>query len=368
MKRENRLYVSYEENNHTVRNWQGEVIAGPFASYAAAREELGTIKANRATQFENGKKRSKTVFTSDEIPHLWMHKAQEYGRNHGGNLYFREGTIFSYGSHFPIAKHVESGKKKAILFTTRTYSNTTAKHISMVRSAIPSDSVVFHVPNIANGYSPTNHESNLKSYQAEIDNHISTASRARLSSNIEWELEHASSTRQECIDYCKFFKLKTIKLAIVPEVNTEQLAELKRKERKRAAKKAQEMKARRAAEEKERQRVEAERDATRPARIEAWRNGGRYEFHWSENIPTMLRIVGDEVETSRGARFPVEHARKGLALVRAVMTRGEQWRANGHTCHLGHYSIQSIEANGTVHAGCHVVTWPEIERIAPLLT
>ena len=70
-----------------------------------------------------------------------------------------------------------------------------------------------------------------------------------------------------------------------------------------------------------------------------------------------------EVETSRGARFPLEHAKRGLVLVDAVRASKEPWKRNGHTCHLGHYQIDSIDANGTVHAGCHVVTYKAIERI-----
>ena len=81
----------------------------------------------------------------------------------------------------------------------------------------------------------------------------------------------------------------------------------------------------------------------------------------------MLRIEGDEVVTSRGARFPISHAKRGLALVRAVMARAEEWVRNGHSCHLGHCVIDRIEANGTVHAGCHVVSWEEIERVAPAI-
>lgn len=49
------------------------------------------------------------------------------------------------------------------------------------------------------------------------------------------------------------------------------------------------------------------------------------------------------------------------------MARGEEWLTNGHTCKLGHYQVSRIEANGTVHAGCHVVEWPAIKRIAPEL-
>ena len=34
---------------------------------------------------------------------------------------------------------------------------------------------------------------------------------------------------------------------------------------------------------------------------------------------------------------------------------------------LGHYTIDRIEANGTLHAGCHVISLAEIENLAPAL-
>ena len=62
--------------------------------------------------------------------------------------------------------------------------------------------------------------------------------------------------------------------------------------------------------------------------------------------PTMLRIEGNEVVTSRGARFPITHAKRGLVLVRAVMARTEDWHHNSHSCHLGHYTMDSMELTG----------------------
>ena len=81
----------------------------------------------------------------------------------------------------------------------------------------------------------------------------------------------------------------------------------------------------------------------------------------------MLRIDGDEVLTSRGARFPISHAKRALAFVRKVRESGQPYVRNGHTIHLGPYAIDRIEPDGTVKAGCHVVSWQEIERIAPVL-
>jgi hypothetical protein len=59
--------------------------------------------------------------------HLWAHHTQDDARNRQGNLYFTGDTICSYGSHFPIARHVKNdSEKRAVLFTTATYSVTTS--------------------------------------------------------------------------------------------------------------------------------------------------------------------------------------------------------------------------------------------------
>ncbi len=83
------------------------------------------------------------------------------------------------------------------------------------------------------------------------------------------------------------------------------------------------------------------------------------------DLPVGLRIVGDQVETSLGASVPLAHAAAGLALVRRIMQRGKPYQRNGHTVHLGHYAIDSIAVDGTLHAGCHTILIEEINRIAP---
>jgi len=78
----------------------------------------------------------KTVVSPSEVAHLWANKVQDNARNSNNTIFFRDETIYSYGYHFPIAKHIinEQGDQ-AVLFTTRSYSNTTAKHIGKVHSA-----------------------------------------------------------------------------------------------------------------------------------------------------------------------------------------------------------------------------------------
>lgn len=68
----------------------------------------------------------KHVFNTSEVAHIWAAQSQQSGRNAQGNFYFEGQTIYSYGRHFPIATIVGND----VLFTDKSYSNTTAKHIS----------------------------------------------------------------------------------------------------------------------------------------------------------------------------------------------------------------------------------------------
>lgn len=81
------------------------------------------------------------------VAHLWAHQSQDSARNSGGNFYFNGKDIYFYGSHFRCAS-IETNRlrERAYLVTTRTYSNTTATHMNMIRNAIPGYETVFYTP------------------------------------------------------------------------------------------------------------------------------------------------------------------------------------------------------------------------------
>jgi hypothetical protein len=316
----------------------------------------------RITEEAKTRKRRKEVFPTDEIPHLWMHawKTQESARNAGGNLYFNGPSIFSYGSHFEIARHVETKRGSAVLFNTAKYSVTTARHQSAVRQAIPDNVAVFHVCRLdvpqSRQFSGETHAVNIKDYDSRIESALLKAIRARASYSKEYQHGLAVSLRAERNAYAVFFGLRIKPLASIPALDSKKIDAIKAKESERVKLESAETK-----------RKKAERLEQMKEDISAWRQGNFESYRLPHDAPTMLRIAGDEVETSKGARIPVSHAKRALTLIRAVVARGEDWQTNGHTCHVGHYSLDRIEANGTLRAGCHVIARDEWEAIAPVL-
>lgn len=290
----------------------------------------------------------KRVVSPDEVAHLWAHQTQSDARNARGNIFFEGKTIYSYGSHFPIATWTQNAVgESAVLFTTRTYSVTTARHISMVRQAINHVDNVFNVPLGKYIDAPTTNDA-IKSYQDRIEEIEAKIARAR---KPEWLYSQLERLVTEANRYCQFFGV----VARFTLRDTDGFAELKKT---LAATRKVELAAKR-----ERQRLIALENADK---VERWLNG---EQVWlPRSLDTIyLRVEGNEVVSSMGARFPVSHARRGLALVKAVKASGQEWVTNGHTLHLGPYKVDRIDSDGNVKAGCHFVQWAQIERIAPMI-
>jgi len=75
-------------------------------------------------------------------------------------------------------------------------------------------------------------------------------------------------------------------------------------------------------------------------------------------------ITGGTLQTTRGAEVPLVHAIRAFKFVKRVRDSGKPWHANGHSVRVGHFTVDSIDADGTMRAGCHTLTWPAIEEVA----
>lgn len=74
-----------------------------------------------------------------------------------------------------------------------------------------------------------------------------------------------------------------------------------------------------------------------------------------------LRRSTDAVQTSRGVTIPLSDAERAFRF--AIARRENGWHRNGETFPVGDYQLDAINETGIV-AGCHRVSWDEIERLA----
>lgn len=305
-------------------------------------------------------KRQRYVYPTDRIAHLWAHQTQSEARNPGRNFYFRGDTIYSYGTHFPIARHVKHRGKLAILLTSRTYSVTTAGHINLVRQAIPPGVPKFIVANPAGTLTDAK---NGSKQSVEIAQQSLAAAKSKPQQAIRYR--SLVSVIADANRFNEFFGYKARyalpkNYAELEAIATAYEAALDQRREARYAKQRE----RWAAIEAEREKQRAERAAKMPELIQRWHAGENCISHWeAHDFPTLLRINGDEIETSRGASFPVDHALRVLPVVQSLIQHGRTYQRNGHSIHLGHYVLDRVDSDGTIHAGCHVVRRDETERL-----
>lgn len=299
--------------------------------------------------------RERQVFDADEIPHLWAHKTQAAARNSAGNLFFSGDTIYSYGRHFAIARHAVIKGRPVILFTTRGYSNTTAKQIGMVRAALPPGCAVIHCHDPASDKPAdilAQHKSRLASALVRLRSAKSKPATATAFRHHETAREAANNAAETLGYKVRFHALSdAVELEAIATAHESAVSD-----------RATAREAARSARWREAQRISM---LELGEKIELWRSGSNIPLY---NCPkTLLRIVGDEVQTSRGARFPLEHARRALPLVSKLLETRQTFHANGQRIHLGHYQIDAIEADGTIVAGCHRIERDEVLRLIETL-
>ena len=89
-----------------------------------------------------------------------------------------------------------------------------------------------------------------------------------------------------------------------------------------------------------------------------------WDVSTDENGGALLRVRGDNLETSLGARVPLAHAIKAFHRVGQCRAAGLSWHRNGDTIRVGQFQVDQINPDGSFRAGCHRINWPEIEAAA----
>lgn len=299
--------------------------------------------------------RTKQVHTGAMVAHLWATRAQESARTRTGSFYFDKDTIYSYGAHFPIARHVERNDQRYTLVTTKTSSVATANHAYQVQMALRSHDVIM-CRDLGVADTTSYHAKNVEDMQNMFNAMLLKADRAR--SNMATYVNKAGEYANNFQRYIDFFEL-TAKPLILPYDFRERAMETD------AAVKAR-------VKERDVQIITNTLDM-----LCYWKRGAsalREHFkdvsdspHYNMyKVPVALRVHedGEQIETSHGAQIPIEHAYKVWQVVSRLREGKQTYTANGHTLHAGPFAVQSIDEHGTLRAGCHTIDYAAMLELA----
>lgn len=280
------------------------------------------------------------VHSSRQLFHLFCNMTNadlEGFRTSSRNVYFENGVLYSYGSHYPMARKVSSGTgsnyQEIVLVNSRKSTVTTEKHKSQIRSSARPSQLVFSVPDILTPESFSN-ESYLLDQIADAVDHV-------LRGRKYWSISDVDTTVRMFNRYAAAFGFKEFKfdsdfyadltmLDISNKVRHKTLAETRV------------------------QRAEAKLEKQRVAlrgEIEAW-----YQCKNTKPVPSWafeglgydpVRVRGEVVESARGAQVPLGTAE--------VFCLGLQANAVKVGADLGPFKVEAIDSQ-FVTIGCHKIS------------
>jgi hypothetical protein len=302
----------------------------------------------------------KKVFSNNELPHIWARQTQNEGR--GSAMFFNGTKIYSYGYHFCMANIIKPG---IVLFTDRTYSNSTAKHLNHTRGAVN------HMEVITVPY-PENDDlqKNLEAWKSRIQEQIEIIENKRKKPETHERAKGELSSLVKSIE--RFFEVteqtiskklpgtsaentrKEFLLHFEVAKNLQALPELKKKLERKAKADERALKIRNA------KAIEEAKE-----KLLQWRKGARVYIHSSYGLPVYLRAIKthksdqpgslvDTIETSIGARVKYESGKLLYKLIQA----GKDIK--GHD--IDGYTVISV--NGSLKIGCHEIDMKEVRRFA----
>lgn len=303
----------------------------------------------------------KKVFSNNEVPHIWARQSQDEGR--GSNIFFNGTKIYSYGRHFCMGNIIKPG---IVLFTDRTYSKSTAKHLHATRYAVN------HMEFIEVPY-PENEDlqKNLQAWRQRIQDQIDIIEHPRKKPETKERAKGELSNLVKHIE--RFFEVtgqsvskkfigssaeddrKQFILFFEVAKNLQALPGLKKK-----------LEARERAEVKRREKAMVETLEKADKELKLWRAGKKNNFRAYQHIgelPVYLRVDSTQqerhddilyIETSKGARVSYNAGKK---LYMAIQ--------NGHDVkgfNIDGYTVISV--NGSLKIGCHEIDIKEVKRFA----
>jgi hypothetical protein len=283
----------------------------------------------------------KTVFSNSELVHVFANQLQAEGKTANRSMFFSNDTIYSYGYHFAIAKHIENENGKFVLFTTRSYSNTTSKHISLVSVATQHLLKVYC-------YNPDfSIFSNFEEWIKEAKNVLLKLANAKKPLKY---LQLLQGILNEATIYAKYLNA-TVPTELIDICNITTKEELNVLIEKEAAK--QKEKEAKEAKQKEKQHKEE---------LTKFRNGENFSIYAINHNFAYLRYNKDtnRIQTTQNVYIPFEVAKKFYNIIKGGIN-------NIDNLQILDYRVIELNKN-FIQIGCHKIEFKEINRIASELS
>lgn len=300
----------------------------------------------------------KKVFSNtQEVAHVWAQFNQDQGRNGGHSVFFCGNTIYSYGSHFPMAHRI--GDTTTILINDDSYSATTSSHQREVINAIPQ---FYNTINVSTEFIHCIADTcrfNKKEAIKERENQLlelvelyKKQSKARVR-DYSTAIAYLQSNIRA---FCKLYKISISPLETMLK-DTSLIVEksIAKQKRIKAA-------AIRAEKKRRLERVELAK-----IELDKWLKGWHGNRFYLMGLPPHLRVHRDtktnlptSVETSHGVTLDYKDAerlacayQKGVIYVKNSGVGVNISYTGEKEPRFGHYSIDSIYINGDMIMGCH---------------
>lgn len=269
----------------------------------------------------------KKVNTPQDTAHIFATQSQIEAYTPTRNLYFYDKAIYSYGSHFCIAKFIDD---KTLLFTERTYSNTTAKHINCVYYATS------HIDKIY-CYSPN--ASHVDNFNYWLNNAEQLADKLKRANKPEIYINQLQDIQSKALKYANYFSIaipETLQTVLKVTTKAEILAYMENK--------AELIKAEKIAKEKRLKKEHA-------TNLKKWRKFEAGRLYQRDGFD-YLRKDTEFFQTSQGVKIPLE---TGLRLYKnlANLKQGDKFLE---------YIVGEITKT-FICIGCHKITFKEINNI-----
>jgi hypothetical protein len=265
----------------------------------------------------------KTKYSSNsELAHIWANDPHPSIEKSANSMSCHNGKLYSYSTC--IGQIVtEPAGRDTVIINNASYSNSTAKHQNFMRGATRHYDVI-------NVNIPEMRLSNLiygqRDFEAAIKDPSEKAAAALLVKASRSRV-HASHYYAQAVDifenlvkYAAFFKLAYTS----PDISAIQAQAVE-------AAKLQKIKDNEA---------KALRIIEQAEALEQWRAGHDVRNYFEV---TALRIKNEEIETTRGAKIPLDHAIKFWGLIKSWHDKGVSYVKDHHSINLGHYTVNKFD-------------------------